>query len=57
MKRKKTKKNKQKEREKEKERKKERKKHSSTLKGVEFSYIIKREILSLEVNTAKLGAF
>ena len=36
--------------------KKERKKHSSKLKGVEFSYI-KREILSLEVNTAKLGAF
>ena len=49
-------KNKQNEREKGKERKKERKTHLSTLKEVKF-FCIKREILSLEVNTAKLEAF
>ena len=48
--------NKQKKGEKKKREKKKEKTHSSTLEGVTFSYI-KREILSLEVNTAKLGAF
>ena len=38
------------------EKRKEKKTRSSTLKGVKCSYI-KREILSLEVNTAKLEAF
>ena len=38
------------------EKNKKEKTHSSTLKGVKFSYI-KREILSLEVNRANLGAF